>query len=201
MGQRHEADIQATQQKACEQARIPTPDEHQGGPEDPRASPQEGPSAPDRHDRLEVDEVNGGARRKPDLDPEPPHAPSGSGERLPRSSRIRRTRDIRTLLGRGNRRKTSHLDVFFAFPPDAHQSRFGLIVPKHRHSGVERNRLKRRLRELGRRKVLPRFRKAGLAVDFMVRARREAYRAPWRALEEELVEVADAICSDPSCWG
>lgn len=118
---------------------------------------------------------------------------------MPRSSRIRQTREIRALLRRGTRKRTSHLDVFFASMPDHHQSRFGLIVPKYRHTGVERNLLKRRLRDVGRREVLPRLRDAGVTVDFMVRARREAYRARYRELREELAEVAESLCSNPSC--
>lgn len=60
---------------------------------------------------------------------------------------------------------------------------------------VERNRLKRRLREILRQQVLPRLDEAGLAVDVLVRARREAYGATFAALEEELVTWAEKRCS------
>ena len=53
------------------------------------------------------------------------------------------------LLERGKRKRTTHLDVFFA-PSPATFSRLGLIVPKHGRKIVERNLLKRRLREIGR---------------------------------------------------
>jgi ribonuclease P protein component len=47
----------------------------------------------------------------------------------------------------------------------------GLIVPRYRHSAVARNRLKRRLRELVRLRILP----SGLPYDVVVRVKPEAY--------------------------
>jgi len=69
------------------------------------------------------------------------------------------------------------------------------VVPRHKHAVVERNRLKRRLREILRQQVLPRLDEAGLAVDVLVRARREAYGATFAALERELIDWADRRCS------
>lgn len=114
--------------------------------------------------------------------------------RFPRSVRITETRDIRSLLRRGTRKKTPNLDVFFLSSPGP-QSRWGTIVPKHRHSIVERNRVKRRLREIGRTRVIPRLRESGLTFDVLVRARREAYSAGFRTLRTELLEVTEAMCS------
>ena len=70
-----------------------------------------------------------------------------------------------------------------------------MIVPKHRHSIVERNRVKRRLREIGRTLVLPRLREQGLALDVLVRARREAYGAGFRRLCDELEAMTEDLCS------
>jgi ribonuclease P protein component len=119
---------------------------------------------------------------------------SPSGYRMPRASRIRKTRDIRTILRRGKRRRTAHLDVFLSSSPVS-RCRWGLIVPKHRHTIVERNRLKRRLREVGRTEVLPRLWREGLAVDVLVRARREAYGAGFRELRDELLAMTEGLCS------
>ncbi len=121
--------------------------------------------------------------------------PGRTGEvRFPRSVRISQTRDIRSLLRRGTRKKTPNLDVFFLSSP-ASRSRWGIIVPKHRHSIVQRNRVKRRLREIGRTQVLPRLREEGLALDVLVRARREAYAAGFRTLRAELQAVTEDLCS------
>ena len=118
------------------------------------------------------------------------------GQRLPRASRVRRSPDIRELLRRGKRERTTHLDVFFAASPAA-RPRLGVLVPKHRHEVVERNCLKRRLRELGRTRVLPALRSAGRNMDVMVRARAKAYDASFAELREELDLMTEGLCSAP----
>ena len=122
----------------------------------------------------------------------------GGGEdgarRLPRVRRITRSREIRTLFQRGKRSRTAHLDVFDSASPYAY-SRVVAVVPKHRHSAVERNVVKRRLREVLRTVVLPGLDRRGLGVDVLVRARREAYDASFAALVEELSEWLDRRCS------
>lgn len=86
---------------------------------------------------------------------------------------------------RGKRSRTAHLDVFdsASLVPYA---RVGVVVPRYRHPIVERNLLKRRLREILRRVVLPRLEAAGLDVDVLVRARRDAYTAAFEELKTEL---------------
>lgn len=73
------------------------------------------------------------------------------------------------------------------------------MVPKHKHTIVERNRLKRRLREIGRTRVMPALSAGGVALDVMVRARAEAYDASFPQLRDEMDQVTEALCSgDPS---
>jgi ribonuclease P protein component len=60
--------------------------------------------------------------------------------------------------------------------------RVGLIVPKFKQTGVARNRLKRRLRELARLRMLP----TGLMADVIIRARPEAYGASFEALTADI---------------
>ena len=121
--------------------------------------------------------------------------PGGGGFRLPRSVRIHKARDIRSLLRDGSRKKTPSLDVFF-LASSASCNRWGIIVPKHRHSIVERNRVKRRLREIGRTLVLPRLKEQGLALDVLVRARREAYGVGFRKLSDEIRSMTEDLCSN-----
>lgn len=113
---------------------------------------------------------------------------------FPRAVRITGSEEIRALFRRGKRRKTRHLDVFLHSSPVGH-SRLGLVVPKHKRNSVQRNLLKRRLREIGRTAVLPRLAERGLRVDLMVRARPEAYGAPYATLLEELTGVTEELCS------
>jgi ribonuclease P protein component len=121
--------------------------------------------------------------------------PGGRVFRLPRSGRIHKAEDIRSLLRDGSRKKTPSLDVFFLSSSEA-RNRWGIIVPKHRNSIVERNRVKRRLREIGRTHVLPRLREHGLALDVLVRARCEAYGVGYRRLSDELQSVTEDLCSN-----
>jgi len=67
--------------------------------------------------------------------------------------------------------------------------RIGFIVPKHGRSIVERNQLKRRLREIVRLKVLKRI----PPVDMIVRAQPAAYNASFLSLEQELIEGRDRL--------
>ena len=61
------------------------------------------------------------------------------------------------------------------------QMRVGLIVPRHRQTAVARNRVKRRLRELSRTRLLP----LDLAADIVIRIRPEAYRASFPELASD----------------
>ena len=132
-------------------------------------------------------------------------APPPGGEDFPRDARITSTSEIRALFRRGKRRKTSHFDVFVSASPAA-RSRVGLVVPKPRQStapgkrrvrgaAVRRNRLKRRLREIARRRLLPDLDRAGAEVDILIRARPEAYDASFAEMSEELAELEEWMCS------
>jgi ribonuclease P protein component len=57
--------------------------------------------------------------------------------------------------------------------------RVGVIVPKYGHSGVERNRLKRRLREIVRQDILWTI---IVPVDLVIRASPQAYGVSYSAL-------------------
>jgi ribonuclease P protein component len=63
--------------------------------------------------------------------------------------------------------------------------RVGLVVPRFKRSAVARNRLKRRLRELTRVRLLP----ADLPADVVLRVRPEAYDATFDALTTDVVRA------------
>lgn len=69
--------------------------------------------------------------------------------------------------------------------------RVAIIVPKHGHTAVRRNKLKRQLRELARLEILPRT----ASRDVLFRARREAYGAPFEELRTAMSRAALAIGS------
>ena len=118
-------------------------------------------------------------------------------ERLPRGSRIRRGAEIRSLLRKGARARSAHLNVFAAPAPHS-APRFGTIVPRYGRNAVARNLLRRRLREIGRRGVLPELARRGCAVDLLVRARPGAYAARFPELEAELMRLSEGLCPDGS---
>ena len=66
-------------------------------------------------------------------------------------------------------------------------------MPKHGHTIVDRNRLRRRLREIGRLEVLPRLDTHLRDLDFLVRARREAYHVSFQQLRNQLVKLTEEL--------
>lgn len=99
---------------------------------------------------------------------------------LPRSRRITSPREITELL-EGERVRGSSLEVFWR-PAAESRSRATCVVPKFGHGSVERNRLRRRLQELTRARIL---RPEG-SRDWLVRARPTAYEMSFDDLTEEL---------------
>lgn len=65
--------------------------------------------------------------------------------------------------------------------------RIGVVVPKHRHKVVERNRVKRRLRELVRVGVLPVLER----VDLLIRAKPEAYDSTFEQLAGDIAVIRE----------
>lgn len=64
-------------------------------------------------------------------------------------------------------------------------ARVGFVVPKYKHSAVDRNRLKRRLRELVRLHVLP----VMPPLDLVIRVFPSAYDRPLEALRADLEQA------------
>lgn len=70
-----------------------------------------------------------------------------------------------------------------------HHVRVGIIVPKYGHSSVERNRLKRQLRDIVRTQLLGTL----PAVDIVVKALPASYSAEYATLMDELHKGALAV--------
>jgi len=100
------------------------------------------------------------------------------------------------LLAKAKRQRTASLDVYVA-ASSAARSRFGLIVPKHGRRIVDRNLLKRRLREIARREILPSL-EGRAHTDVLVRARTSAYDLEFDALARELKDAVEGLCSRAS---
>lgn len=111
-------------------------------------------------------------------------------ERFPRRARLTRGSDITSCWEAGRRRRTPHLELAWR-PNAAGHARMGIIVPRFQSSAVARNRLRRRLREILRRDVLPHLQLP--PIDVVIRAKRATYAAPFAALRAELTDVVSTL--------
>jgi ribonuclease P protein component len=88
------------------------------------------------------------------------------------------------MKGAGKRLRTEHLRVQTVLSPLPY-CRVAVIVGKHDHNVVQRNRLRRRLRELIRRFLIPDC--AGF--DVILRALPSAYTADFSELSREISDI------------
>jgi ribonuclease P protein component len=98
--------------------------------------------------------------------------------------RLSRAPDIESVKRTGKRVKSGLLDVRIAASPSL-CARVGIIVPKYGHIIVDRNRLRRRVREIVRVRMLPVLRSAP-PKDVLLRALPRAYSASFEVLEREI---------------
>ena len=98
-----------------------------------------------------------------------------------RKYRLTRERELKRVKQTGRRLRTEHLDTRAA---DSLLSycRAAVIVPKYGCTIVERNRLRRRLRELARTVLIP----TCSSIDLVIRALPAAYRADFSSLAREI---------------
>ena len=108
---------------------------------------------------------------------------------FPRSHRLTRGADLQVVRREGKRIRTEHLEVR-ALASLLPHPRVGVIVPRYKHSAVDRNRLKRRLREIIHTAVLPAL---AAPVEVVVRAMPQAYDASFETLHAQLARTVSAI--------
>jgi ribonuclease P protein component len=117
-----------------------------------------------------------------------------AGLGFPRRNRLTRGPDIQAVIQQGKRVRTVHLDVRIAASPVGFP-RVAIVVPRHRQSAVDRNRLKRRIRDLVRTQLLPTLRTRP-SLDVAFRARREAYGADVASLRADVEAVRRHIADE-----
>lgn len=105
---------------------------------------------------------------------------------VPRDRRITTRREITRLL-RGPGSRGPELELYWQ--PAAGASRATCITPKHGHTSVERNRLRRRLMALVASELLSRPEPR----DYLVRARHAAYGLDFRGLARALGDLVEEM--------
>ena len=94
--------------------------------------------------------------------------------------------------GAGNRERTPWFDVR-TVPSSRVYARVAIVVPRFRKTAVARNRVKRRLRELVRRELLPEL----TPQDLVIRATPLAYRATFDAMCTAMRQIARRLAATP----
>ena len=88
------------------------------------------------------------------------------------------------IKGVGKRLRTEHLQAHTA-PSSLPYCRVAVVVGKHGHTVVKRNQLRRRLRELIRRSIIP----GCSSFDMVLRTLPSAYGAGFKELSGEVNEI------------
>jgi ribonuclease P protein component len=103
-------------------------------------------------------------------------------QRFPRSSRLTARRSFLRIYEKGQR-VTGAYFVIFGEPGATDATRLGITATRKCGGAVQRNRLKRSVREIFRREIIP-----GLSpIDLVVNVKPSAATAPYRRLEADLV--------------
>jgi ribonuclease P protein component len=100
----------------------------------------------------------------------------------------------------GRRQRVGVLEARIAArsdPADATASRVGLVVPRYKHTAVDRNRLKRRLRELIRLELLPMLAELPAPVDLVIRVVPPAYARDFDALRRQVRALGHRVREHP----
>ena len=88
---------------------------------------------------------------------------------------------MQRIRNEGKTLRTNAIIVRVSTSPHVY-SRVGIVVPKFGHSAVERNQLKRRLREITRVDILP----LGISMDLVLWVQRKAYAMSFDVLRQDV---------------
>jgi len=106
---------------------------------------------------------------------------SGSRARFSRSSRLLRHADFERVYKQGQRHFAPHMTVFYLRRAQGDAARVGFTVGRVLGGAVDRNRMKRRLREAVRRHLPP-----GVPVDVVINPKKSLLTADFADLLDEV---------------
>jgi len=105
----------------------------------------------------------------------------GSRARFSRSSRLLRHADFERVYKQGQRHFAAHMTVFYLRRAKGDAARIGFTVGRVLGGAVDRNRMKRRLREAVRRHLPP-----GVPVDVVINPKKSLLTAEFTELLDEV---------------
>lgn len=125
------------------------------------------------------------------------NAPGGSGDvssrggdsGLPRSARLLRHADFQSVYKLGRRHFASHMTVFYLRRAEGDGARVGFTVGRGLGGAVDRNRMKRRLREAVRLHGVA----IGVPVDVVINPKKSLLKAEFANLREEIAKAFRTI--------
>ena len=124
-----------------------------------------------------------------------PNTPAPKSFGFPRGSRLTSEADLEAVRRTGKRMQTERLEARASASLLLHP-RVGVVVPKFRRNIVDRNRTKRRLRELARTRIL----QVAGRIGVLLRAITEAYGANFKKLPVGVRTVAPRDSGLASTW-
>ena len=112
----------------------------------------------------------------------------GEGAKFPRAARLLKHADFERVYKQGRRHFSSHMTVFYLRRPEGN-SRIGFTVGRVLGGAVQRNRIKRRLREAVRqqRSILKN------TVDVVINPKKSVLKVEFPILLEEIGRAFDVI--------
>jgi ribonuclease P protein component len=118
-----------------------------------------------------------------------PPSGDGKGAGFPRSARLLRRADFDRVYKQGRRHFAAHMTVFYLRVPRPGGLRVGFTVGRMLGGAVDRNRMKRRLREAVRLEGVARL----LAADVVINPKKSVLTADFRELRNEINRAFQVI--------
>ena len=115
--------------------------------------------------------------------------PSASGKRFARSSRLLRHADFDQVYRQGKRHFAAHITVFYLSRSEGTGFRIGFTVGKALGGAVDRNRMKRRLREA----VRLHMPQPASAVDVVINPKKSMLKMEFSELCKEVARAFEVI--------
>ncbi len=121
-------------------------------------------------------------------------AEASAAGRFPRTRKLLRHADFQRVYQQGRRHFAAHMTVFYLERGGDEGPKVGLTVGRVLGGAVERNRIKRRVREAVRASLKYLVRN----VDVVINPRKSALTAEFSALREEVAQAFEKIQSEKS---